>query len=52
MYGQTERGEQRREQRVQHGDHGGHGECTSVRRDVDTGQDHRRDPERRGRYRP
>ena len=49
---ETQRGEQRREQRVQHGDHGGHGERAAVPRDVDTGQDHRRHPERHGGQRP
>ena len=50
--GETERREQRREHSVQHGDHGGHCERAAVPRDVDTGQDHRRNPQRQGGQRP
>ena len=49
---QAQRREQGREHRVERGDHGGHGERAAVPVDVDTGQDHRRHPERQGRQRP
>ena len=45
---QPQRRDQRREQRVQHGDDGGDAERAGGSLDVDSGQDRRRHPQRRG----